>query len=67
MGDVNDQARFRFERQNPAAGFGFRYLTLIGALRADLGFRLAPAPEEAGTQFLVGAPGALHLTIGEAF
>jgi outer membrane translocation and assembly module TamA len=67
MGDVHRGARFRFDHTNPSAGFGMRYLTVIGAIRIDLGFRLDDVPEEANSVRLFGAPGALHLTLGEAF
>jgi outer membrane protein assembly factor BamA len=66
LGDVNDRRRFRFDERNPAAGFGLRYLTPVGTLRADLGFRLGDVPEPR-PRLLFGTPGALHVTIGEAF
>jgi outer membrane translocation and assembly module TamA len=66
LGDVNDRRRFRFDERNPAAGFGLRYLTPVGTLRADLGFRLGDVPEPE-PRLLFGTPGALHVTIGEAF
>jgi translocation and assembly module TamA len=66
LGDVNDSTRFRFDQANPALGGGLRYLSPIGTVRFDLGFRMgrlsSPARDE-----LFGKPGALHLTIGEAF
>jgi translocation and assembly module TamA len=67
MGDVNDQPRFRFDEPNPAAGFGFRYLSPVGTLRADFGFRLGELDADAQERTLFGQPGALHITIGEAF
>lgn len=88
-GNVTAVSTFGFRRPNPAAGFGFRYLTLVGTVRLDLGFRLdglatpnrtdsGIAALEASTmtpynreplskQWIFGAPGALHITIGEAF
>jgi outer membrane translocation and assembly module TamA len=67
MGDVSRGKRFRFARFNPAAGFGFRYLTVIGAIRADLAFRLQRTEDESTSLLLFGQPGAMHLTLGEAF
>jgi outer membrane translocation and assembly module TamA len=67
MGDVNDQPRFRFGESNPAAGFGLRYSSPVGTLRADLGFRLGALDAEAEKHEWFGQPGALHITIGEAF
>ena len=66
MGDVNQGRALRFDQPNPSAGFGLRYLTFIGAIRVDLGFRLGEAEGTADTH-VFGAPGALHLTLGEAF
>jgi len=67
MGDVNDQPHFRFDEANPAAGFGFRHLSPVGTLRADFGFRLGELDADAQDHTLFGQPGALHITIGEAF
>ena len=67
MGDVNRGPAFRFDQPNPSLGFGFRYLTVIGAIRVDLGFRLHHVENEADAGKLLGAPGALHITLGEAF
>lgn len=76
-GDVSRNARFRFNHPQTTLGFGLRYRTLVGPLRLDLGF--APSGLQvigrdervrAGlTQAKVFglAPGAVHLTIGEAF
>jgi outer membrane protein assembly complex protein YaeT len=41
------------------AGFGFRYQTIVGPLRVDLGFPLAPPPGEPSWQ--------VHFSIGQAF
>jgi outer membrane translocation and assembly module TamA len=67
MGDVSRGSRFRFHEPNPAAGFGFRYITFVGALRADVGFRLGELEKDKRSQDLFGTPGAIHLTLGEAF
>lgn len=67
MGDVNRGRAFRFDEPNPSLGFGLRYLTFIGAIRADVGFRLGKAEGTADTRIFDAAPGALHLTLGEAF
>lgn len=67
MGDVNAEPKFRFNEPNPSLGFGARYLTPVGTIRGDFGFRLGSAndADEKGTLF--GHPGALHITLGEAF
>lgn len=47
-----------------AAGLGFRYDTIIGPVRVDLGFRLnryGPMDPDPGSRF------AFHLSLGEAF
>ena len=74
MGDVNAEDFFRFDRTNPAAGFGLRYLTIVGAIRFDVGFRLGrtiPDPNNTMPKdddlLIFQTPGAMHLTIGEAF
>ena len=67
MGDVNDRARFRFDEPNPSLGFGLRYLSPVGALRADFGFRVGELDAEAQQRTLFGQFGAFHITIGEAF
>lgn len=76
MGDVNDQASFRFDHLNTSAGFGFRYHTLLGPIRLDAGFRIvdwqrvdgSPGIEEGASTFpFTNVPGALHLTIGDPF
>jgi outer membrane translocation and assembly module TamA len=73
----------RFDRLNPAIGFGLRYFTIIGPLRLDFGFRLPGQNDDlpACTQidgtncrpvnrfglFGTNLDGALHLTVGESF
>jgi hypothetical protein len=65
VGDVLAGRTLRFSDPNPSAGGGLRYLTVVGAIRFDMGFRLGKV--EAGAASLLGAPGAMHLTLGEAF
>jgi translocation and assembly module TamA len=71
VGDVNQEADFRFSHLNTALGFGLRYFTIIGAVRFDAGWRipgwqvLGDEPEEPFKTN--GWPNAVHLTIGEAF
>lgn len=83
FGDVGHVSRdaFRFDIVNLALGFGFRYRTIIGPIRFDVGFRPEdprPGACEGDIQFecrpepridlgFVSIPGAIHLTIGEAF
>lgn len=67
FGDVIREPVLRFTEPNPALGFGFRYLTPVGAIRFDAGFRLPPLPPDADDLPLFGTPGALHLTLGEAY
>ena len=77
MGDVNRKPQFRFQYIHLALGFGFRYQTIIGPFRFDMGF-LVPGAQVIGSEEPVVAnrinffglkkiPGAVHLTIGEAF
>lgn len=66
LGDVNDAATYRFDQPNPALGGGLRYLSPIGTVRFDLGYRLGKLSSPARDE-IFGKPGALHLTIGEAF
>ncbi|MCA9577541.1 MAG: BamA/TamA family outer membrane protein [Sandaracinaceae bacterium] len=77
MGDVNRGDRFRFDQIHLAAGFGLRYQTLVGPVRLDIGFLSKRAQVVGGGVNLapinyvnlgfVRFPGAIHLTIGEAF
>ncbi len=76
VGDVHQGSSYRFDHLNTSVGFGLRYLTLVGPIRFDIGFRL-PAlqrvdgsdgiEDDANELPLIDHPGALHLTIGEAF
>jgi translocation and assembly module TamA len=65
VGDVLRGTELSFAEPNPSAGGGLRYLTVVGAIRFDLGFRLGTV--EADARSLLGAHGAMHLTLGEAF
>jgi outer membrane protein assembly factor BamA len=78
MGDVNGpltkHTRFRFSHYNTAFGGGLRYRTIIGPVRLDVGARpknLQRKDREPGEDDMTGFkdrfPGAVHLTIGEAF
>lgn len=74
LGDVNDQAYFRFDHLNFTLGWGFRFYTILGAIRLDTGLRVLSLQRADGSDGvaeddsrLFGAPGALHLTIGDAF
>ena len=80
-GDVSREERFIFSNLQLSVGVGFRYYTVIGAIRADLGFRI-PSLQVLGQDdrsghvsaddtyveiFGLRWPGALHVSIGEAF
>lgn len=75
-GDVNRAPSYRFSHLNTTLGYGIRYHTVIGAIRLDVGHRIAawqradggPGIEsDASTLFFSDAPGAAHLTIGDPF
>jgi translocation and assembly module TamA len=76
-GDVNRGTSFRFNHIHLAVGFGFRYQTLVGPIRLDIGVlsRRAQvlgdgvnlAPVNYINLGFARFPGAIHLTIGEAF
>lgn len=75
-GDVNAAPEFRFSHWNTTFGFGFRYYTIIGALRLDLGYRIRGLQRADGSNGIEpepsvlpfsDTPGALHLTIGDPF
>lgn len=75
-GDVNAAPAFRFSYWNTTFGFGFRYYTIIGALRLDLGYRIPGLQRADGSNGIEpersvlpfsDTPGALHLTIGDPF
>jgi outer membrane translocation and assembly module TamA len=76
LGDVNDAPSFRFNHLNATAGHGFRYYTVLGAIRLDFGYRIPALQRADGSNgiepdadelWLIGVPGAIHLTIGDAF
>jgi len=75
-----EDPRFRFDYWHLSAGLGFRYLTIVGPLRLDLGFQIPDAqvlgqddqtaigiPKSKINFIFAEVPGAIHLTIGEAF
>lgn len=73
-GDVNADPTWRFDYLNLAAGFGFRFYTILGAIRLDTALRIRSLQRLDGSDgvqeddsALFGAPGAMHLTIGDAF
>lgn len=73
-GDVNADPYWRFDHLNLAAGFGFRFYTILGAIRLDTALRIRSLQRLDGSDGiedddsdLFGAPGAIHLTIGDAF
>lgn len=76
-GDVSRTPRFRLNHPQTTLGIGLRYDTLVGPIRLDAGFappglqvigRDERARAGIGTSKVFGlAPGAVHLTIGEAF
>jgi outer membrane protein insertion porin family/translocation and assembly module TamA len=70
--------RIRLSVPHLTAGFGLRYVTAVGPIRLDVGYRIPGAqalgkselpPEEGrpGGNVLGLFPGAVHLAIGEAF
>lgn len=67
MGDVIRGRTLSFEHPNPSAGFGLRYVTIVGAIRFDVGFRVGKLEGARDELFLFNVPGAMHLTLGEAF
>ncbi len=76
VGDVNDAASFRFDELNATAGWGLRFYTVLGAIRLDVGYRLAHLQRLDGSTTVTSdserlpftsLPGAVHLTLGDAF
>jgi outer membrane protein assembly factor BamA len=74
---TRDTALIRFDYPHISPGIGLRYLTPVGPVRVDLGFRppylqqigkkeLDPTEGESGTGFL-GLPTTLDIAIGEAY
>jgi translocation and assembly module TamA len=75
FGDVSRGA-YRFGHLNTTLGYGLRYYTVIGAIRLDVGYRIArwqrldgsDGIEDGANELpLSSTPGAVHLTIGEPF
>ena len=82
-GDVSRAPRFRLDHPQVSTGFGLRYLTLVGPIRLDFGYRIKPLQflgdtderrrdplerEPASADLgIIQFPGAVHLTIGESF
>ena len=70
-------ARFRFDAPHISPGLGVRYRTPVGPIRLDLGWspaalrslsdRVDLSQETPPDLFGLGAPLALHITVGEAF
>jgi outer membrane translocation and assembly module TamA len=74
VGDVNAEPHFRFSHLNTAFGGGIRYRTIVGPIRLDVAARpknmqWLPAKDGEREQDVSFSkfPGAVHLTIGEAF
>ncbi len=74
VGDVNAERVWRFDHLNLTVGWGFRFYTILGAIRLDTGLRILSLQRTDGSDgvseddsTLFGAPGAIHLTIGDAF
>lgn len=79
IGDVNDAASFRLDHWNLSVGPGLRFYTVLGAIRLDTGFRIPglqrlndptySIASEDNPSYLFGSPvpGAVQLTIGDAF
>lgn len=74
VGDVNDAPAWRFDHLNLTLGWGLRFYTILGAIRLDTGLRVLSLQRTDGSDGVVaddstlfGAPGAIHLTIGDAF
>lgn len=78
--DASDVARrtgnIRFDYPHLSPGLGLRYVTPVGPIRLDVGYRL-PYTQEVGSEGLsllegtqstiFGAPIAIHFALGEAF
>ncbi len=63
-GDVRDElADVSLGELHWAAGLGLRFRTIVGPVRADLGYRL----NRTGEEDLPGSRFAFHLSLGEAF
>lgn len=73
MSDVNRRLRLSAKAPHLSPGLGFRYLTPVGPVRLDVGYRVPGAQAFDGAEAegfaspLFGVPMALHLSLGEAF
>ena len=76
--DAGDVSRggYRFDHPNTTLGYGLRWFSLIGAIRLDVGYRIASWQRADGSNGIEpganelpfsSAPGAVHLTIGDPF
>ncbi len=77
--DASDVSRrettIRLDHPHLSTGFGVRYKTPVGPVRADLGYRIpgaqrigaAPEQSEGNPGTFLGAPVAFSLAVGEAF
>ena len=79
-GDVHRGSTFRFDYPQTTVGLGLRYFTLLGAVALDIGWRVPTlqvlastdrrAPGTPQTEVAIGSwrfPGAVHISLGEAF
>lgn len=79
VGDVSREETFRWNYPQTSAGFGLRYFTIVGALRADFAWKLPGLQvlgqedqrvsdfDSNGNTLSRGGPFVFHLTIGQAF
>ncbi|MCA9582629.1 MAG: BamA/TamA family outer membrane protein, partial [Myxococcales bacterium] len=79
MGDVNRGKTFRLDHPQASVGGGLRVHTIAGAIRLDVGYRIADlqvidGPDERILQSrsdvdlgFISFPGAIHITIGETY
>ncbi|MBN1946972.1 MAG: FtsQ-type POTRA domain-containing protein [Bradymonadales bacterium] len=79
-GDVHSQPSFRFDHPQVSLGLGFRFLTLVGPIRLDFGWRVPdlqvladvdtrdPGGRRTDMDLLLFTfPGAINLTLGDPF
>jgi outer membrane translocation and assembly module TamA len=71
-GSLTSASHFRFDHPNTSVGGGLRYRTIVGPIRLDCGYRpmKLQGPDPEYDEMKLGKlkfPGAIHLTIGEAF
>jgi outer membrane translocation and assembly module TamA len=71
--DVSRTLGLDFAAPHLSAGIGLRYMTPIGNVRMDAGYRIPGAQEfirnepEGDPRDVFGLPMAIHLSLGEAF